>query len=191
MQKMAEALRVASELRADNVTLHVRSKTEMTRWDALNLASLQRALGSLAQAAEKGHTTLSVENLPPPCFTSHEDDIVEVLKSWPAHLVGACIDTGHAHLGGRLLELAHRLTPRTFVTHLHDNCAQTRDQHLLPGQGTAPWRQFAETLKGEGFQGHRVMEVLKVDTLGKTLRLLKEAIVTTGLSELACADLEA
>lgn len=35
------------------------------------------------------------------------------------------------------------------------------------------------------------MEVLKVDTLGKTLRLLKEAIVTTGLSELACADLEA
>jgi sugar phosphate isomerase/epimerase len=125
-----------------------------------------------------------VENFPPPFFTSDEEELLRLLDEFPEHLVGACIDTGHAHLGGRLVDFARLLAPRTFVAHLHDNFARAKDEHLIPGRGTIPWGELVEALRTGGFRGQRVIEVNAVGTLGETLEKVKTAIVETGLSEL-------
>lgn len=184
VQEMMQALEVASLLRAENVTLHVRSKAELTHWSADNLVALQRALNQLIHGAAERNMTLAVENLHPLGFTGQKEDLLRLLEAYPAHLVGACIDTGHAHLGGNLVELAHALAPRSFVTHLHDNSALGRDEHLIPGQGTIPWGKLIDVLRTRGFSGRLVLEVLSAGTLGETLENLKRAIVETGLCKL-------
>jgi len=184
VQEMMQALQVASLLRAENVTLHVRSKTEVTRWSADNFVALQRALNRLMHGAAERNMTLAVENLHPLGFTGQKEDFLRLFEAFPAHLVGACIDTGHAHLGGNLVELAQVLAARAFVAHIHDNSAQRRDEHLIPGQGTIPWKELVEALRTQGFRGRKVIEVVMVESLGNTLEILKSAIVETGLSEL-------
>ncbi|MCX6377795.1 MAG: sugar phosphate isomerase/epimerase, partial [Armatimonadetes bacterium] len=184
VQEMMQALEVASLLRAENVTLHVRSKAEVTRWSADNLVALQRALNRLMHGAAERNMTLAVENLHPLGFTGKKEDFLRLFEAFPAHLVGACIDTGHAHLGGNLVELAQVLAARAFVAHLHDNSALGRDEHLIPGEGTIPWTELIDVLRTRGFSGRLVLEVLSVGTLGETLENLKKAIVETGLYKL-------
>lgn len=184
VQEMMQALQVASLLRAENVTLHVRSKAELTRWSAGNLVALQRALNLLMHGAAERNMTLAVENLHPLGFTGQKEDFLHLLEAYPAHLVGACIDTGHAHLGGNLVELARVLAARAFVAHIHDNSALGRDEHLIPGEGTIPWTELIDVLRARGFSGRPVLEVVSVGTLGETLGNLNKAIVETGLCKL-------
>jgi len=180
VQEMMQALQVASLLRAENVTLHVRSKAELTRWSADNLVALQRALNRLMRVAAERNMTLAVENLHPLGFTGQKEDFLRLFEAYPAHLVGACIDTGHAHLGGNLVELAQVLAARAFVAHLHDNSALGRDEHLIPGRGTIPWKELIDALQTNGFTGRKVVESVRIEDL----EALKKALVETGLCEL-------
>lgn len=177
-----QALEVASLLRAGSITVHVRSREQMGHWNDANLVAFQRSLGQLIPAASERSVTLAVENFPPPCFTSDGEDLLRLIEPFPA--VGVCIDIGHAHLGGRLIELARLVSPRAFVAHLHDNSGIRGDEHLIPGEGTIPWRELVEALQTCGFRGERVMEVQAVGTLGETLGNVKHAILATGLSAL-------
>jgi sugar phosphate isomerase/epimerase len=179
VRETMQALEIASLLRAENVTLHVRSKAELTLWNADNLVALQRALNRLMPGAAERNMTLAVENLHFLGFTGQKEDFLRLFEAYPAHLVGACIDTGHAHLGGNLVELAHALAARAFVVHIHDNSANAKDEHLLPGQGTIPWGEVVEALRG--FRGRLVIETVRIESLDD----LKKAIKETGLWKLA------
>lgn len=182
LDAIQRALEVESSINAETMTAHGLSREETGCWSPANLTAFRRALGQLAQASEEAHITLAVENFPPPFFTSDEEELLRLLDEFPEHLVGACIDTGHAHLGDRLVELARLLAPRTFVAHLHDNFARAKDEHLIPGRGTIPWTEFVDAMRG--FRGRPVMEVVMVGTLGETLAKVKTAIVDTGLSQI-------
>ena len=185
MQEMTLALDAASSLKAVNVTLHARGREQaQVPWTDTNPPAFRRALGQLAEVAAERKMTLSVENMPPPRFTSHEDELLGLLEGFPRHVVGVCIDTGHAHLAGRIVEIAGALAPRAFVTHIHDNSAIGKDEHRLPGFGTIPWKEFVSALRTRGFAGYMVIEVVKDETLGKTLNILRTAITETGLCEL-------
>jgi sugar phosphate isomerase/epimerase len=178
VRETIRALRVASSLRAGSATVHARSRDEMARWDDDNRAAFQESLGQLVSAASE--IKLAVENFPPPCFTSDPEDLLRLIEPFPS--VGVCIDTGHAHLGGRLSELARLLATRAIVSHIHDNSATRGDEHLIPGEGTIPWNEFVQAMRG--FHGRPVMEVKMSGTLGETLDKVKKAMVETGLSGL-------
>lgn len=183
LRQVLDAMEVASSFRARNVTVHVRGMPNMRCWAAENRPALERSLIRLTNAVARLHMTLSVENLPPPCFTCDKRDLLSVIEGFPTDRVGACIDTGHAHLGGNLLELAQALAPRAFVIHLHDNSAREKDEHLIPGKGTIPWSHVVEALR-TSFGGRLVMEVVMDGNLNNTLTEVKKAIIETGLSEL-------
>lgn len=178
-----QAIEVASRLRAGNVTLHTRSITNMGQWDRENLDAFLRALDQLVDAVQRRNMTLAVENLPPPYYTSHEEDLLRLIEGYPAHLLGVCLDTGHAHLGGRVVELSRSLAPRGLIAHLHDNLGHDGDKHLIPGEGTIPWKEVIEALAG--FRGRLVIESVRVGDL----EVLKKAIMETGLSELTAAGM--
>jgi len=177
VQELMQALRVASLLRAEVMTVHARSRAEAYHWDADNLMTVQASLEELMRPADELGIRLAVENGYPPCL------IARLLTLFPA--LGACLDTGHAHLAGQAVELMRQLAARAFVVHLHDNAARDlKDEHLVPGQGTIPWKELTEALRAGCFGGRLVMEVLMVETLGKTLEMVKHAIEETGLYEL-------
>lgn len=182
VRHVAQALRVASTFRAESATLHVRSRGEGMNWASENLPAFRRALDVLVPIAAACRMTLSVENTNR--FTSEPEDLLRLIETHPADLVGVCIDTGHAHLAGETILIAGMLAPRAFVMHIHDNHAQARDEHLIPGQGTIPWAELVEALQTHGFAGRCVIEVVTSDPLDKTLGSVKEAILQTGISEL-------
>jgi len=184
VKESLKALDVAYTLGARNVTVHVRSNPGMRERGAPNFEAFRGSLNELMQVAADRSISLSVENFPPPCFTALEDDLLHLLEDFPVRLVGACIDTGHAHLGGRGVQLAHALASRASAIHLHDNNAQGRDEHLIPGMGTIHWQDVVRALETGGFRGHLVAEVMMVESLAKTLDTLKRAIMGTGLSRL-------
>ena len=183
VQESLQALRVALRLRAEVMTLHTRSKEKTYHWGLENATAFQHSLSELLPVATELKIRLAIEN----CydFTADPENLVRLLGAFPAHLVGACLDTGHAHLGGRTVMLARLLAPRIFVVHLHDNAALGKDEHLIPGQGTIPWAELTEVLRAGIFAGRLVVEVLVVESLVNTLEIVKTAIVETGLWKLA------
>lgn len=176
------ALEAASEFRAVNMTVHVRSVRAADHWGDDNAEAFGRSLDQLAPAASDRNVSLSVENFPPPHFTSDERDLLGLIEGRP--LVGTCIDTGHAHLASRLVEIARALAPTASVTHLHDNRAAGKDEHLIPGQGTIGWEGFVRAMRLGGFRGKPVLEVVMTGTLGETLASVRKAIAATGLAGL-------
>lgn len=167
-----QALEVGARLKAETMTVHTRSVGEMGNWGEDSFTAFRRNLTLLAGR----NMGIAVENLPPPCFTSREDELLCLLDGFPD--VGACIDTGHAHLGGRTVEVAQALAERAFIAHLHDN-TMNDDKHLMPGQGTIPWGEVSAALKG--FRGRLVIETVRIESLDE----LKKAIMETGLWKLA------
>lgn len=183
MGEMMLALEAASRLRARSMTVHVRSRETAKTWDDANLDAVRRSLDRLAPVAAERNMTLAVENLPPPCFTSEAADLLRLIEEYPAGVVGACIDMGHAHLAERAAEIARMLASRAFVSHLHDNIgAGHGDKHMIPGGGTIPWAGVVEAMRE--FRGQPVMEVVMTGTLGETLANVERAIVETGLTRL-------
>ena len=60
--------------------------------------------------------------------------------------LGFTLDTGHAHVNGQSpLALAERAGPKLTEVHLSDNSGAS-DDHLIPGEGTAPLKGLFEKL---------------------------------------------
>lgn len=79
--------------------------------------------------------------------------------------VGACLDTGHAHLYSQvpLGDWVDVLAERIRYLHLSDNDG-SYDQHLSPGRGTIDWTSFADALR----RGNRSLPVVpETETLDR------------------------
>jgi len=60
--------------------------------------------------------------------------------------LGFTLDTGHAHCSGQSPSaLAERAGPKLTEIHLSDNSGAS-DEHLIPGEGTAPLKELLEKL---------------------------------------------
>lgn len=59
--------------------------------------------------------------------------------------VGMCLDTGHAHVNGCLMEMTRVLAPYIRYVHLHDNDG-VHDAHRAPGIGTIDWTAWYPVL---------------------------------------------
>jgi len=59
--------------------------------------------------------------------------------------VGMCLDTGHAHVNGCLMEMTDILASHIQYVHLHDNDG-VADQHRAPGLGNIDWETWYRKL---------------------------------------------
>ncbi len=182
--QVAQALRAAATFGARTATVHTRGHGKGMEWDDGNFAAFRRALDQLAPVAAQCNMTLAVENLPPGRFTAEPEDLLRLLDGYPPDLVGVCFDTGHAHNTGKLIHIAGALAPRAFVMHIHDNHAEGKDEHAVPGRGTIPWDELVDALQSSGFRGHCVLEVVAKENLPLVLNSMKDAVARTGLSAL-------
>lgn len=91
----------------------------------------------------------------------------------PEREVGLCVDLGHAHVEGDVVEELHLALPRLHHLHVHDNDG-CNDAHLAPGQGTIPWPEVLATLQQAGYSGLAALEMRDyargAEDCGETLR---------------------
>ena len=117
-----------------------------------------KAFRELVPYAEQNGVILVAENLL--WGSSYRfSNYVRLVKEVNSPYFGWCLDTGHAHYCGvKMTELLDLDIPPLSL-HIQDNRGYlTRDDHLLPGDGTIDWKEFNEILHKIGYEGDTVLE---------------------------------
>lgn len=86
-------------------------------------------------------------------FFTVAEELAQLVDALDHPLIGACWDTGHAHVqkvdqAAAISVLGNRLK----TTHIHDNDG-SYDHHLLPYQGTINWDELVGALKENQYGG--------------------------------------
>ena len=71
--------------------------------------------------------------------------------------VGICLDFGHAHLDGDIVDAVEMVSEHLIANHVHDNGGRT-DDHLVPFEGTIDEKRSTEM---EPYFSHTKPEPLK------------------------------
>lgn len=81
---------------------------------------------------------------------------------------GICLDFGHAHLDGDLVDAIETVSGHLMTTHVHDNRGRT-DDHLMPFEGTIDWPAAMTSLQKVGYDGTLLLEIGAHGTAKETL----------------------
>ena len=96
-----------------------------------------------------------------PICTSTASEFVRFLDTINDPFVKACLDLGHAEIGGDLVsavEMIENLGSRLFALHIHDN-DKKNDLHQLPFTYQIDFVQILDALKRIDYQGNITFEV--------------------------------
>jgi sugar phosphate isomerase/epimerase len=99
-----------------------------------------------------------LENKLPHLMFGQSADLLWILACLEGNRVGACLDTGHAHLAGDLYALVYKMAPHLRLLHVHDNRGHG-DDHLPPGDGRIDWTALLRELAAVQFNGSFILEL--------------------------------
>ena len=88
--------------------------------------------------------------------------------------VGICLDFGHAHMDGDVLDAIETVSGHLLTTHLHDNRGKT-DDHLVPFDGTIDWPAAHTAVQKIGYDGALVLEIAAHGSTKETLQKAQKA----------------
>ncbi len=120
-------------------------------------AAVARSLQEIGEAAGAAGVTLALEVIPNPLSTAGR--LVQWLED-DLDLAGAgiCLDVGHAHLMGDVVEAIEACSGHILSTHLHDNRGAS-DDHLVPGRGAIDWTAAMLAFQKVGYDGAWIFEL--------------------------------
>lgn len=124
---------------------------------APRLADSLRSLLLLADSCRQEGLTLCVETPLPHLIGGAPEEFAWLLERLP-DAVGACLDTGHIHLGRHWREFVRIAGGRIRHIHAHDNRGHW-DDHLPPGDGGVDWAEVSTTLAAARFDGWIMLEL--------------------------------
>jgi sugar phosphate isomerase/epimerase len=81
---------------------------------------------------------------------------------------GICLDFGHAHIDGDVVEAIETVSEHLIATHVHDNAGRS-DDHLLPFDGTIDWPSALTAVQKIGYDGALMLEINARGTTRETL----------------------
>ena len=87
---------------------------------------------------------------------------------------GLCLDFGHAHMDGDLVDAIETVSGHLLTTHVHDNRGRT-DDHLLPFEGTIDWPAAVTALQKVGYDGTLLLEIAAHGSAKETLQRARKA----------------
>ena len=97
--------------------------------------------------------------------------VEEVLESSE---VGICLDFGHAHMDGDLIDAVETVSEHLITTHVHDNRGRT-DDHLVPFEGSIDWAAGLTAVQKIGYDGAFVLEIAPRRPATETLVKARQA----------------
>lgn len=87
---------------------------------------------------------------------------------------GICLDLGHAHLEGDVLEVVETVAEHIVTVDVHDNRGRG-DDHLVPFEGTVDWAGALTGLQKVGYDGPLMLELTGRGPFKDTLARGKKA----------------
>ncbi len=132
----------------------------------------RRSIEVLQRQAEPLGVTVAVEVIPnelsrPAALVHFVETVMDDVR------LGICLDFGHAHLGGDLVEAIETVSEHLVATHVHDNRGRF-DEHLLPYDGTIDWPGALTAVQKVGYEGALTFEVAARGSTKGTLQQLRD-----------------
>lgn len=133
-------------------------------------AAARRSVEEIVELAAAVNVEVALEVIPNPLSTPAA--LCRLLEEDLDGLdAGICLDYGHAHLGGDVVEAIETISGHLLTTHVHDNHG-TRDDHLVPFAGRIDWDTAMMSTQKVGYDGVLMFEVAgtgnPLDVLRKT-----------------------
>jgi sugar phosphate isomerase/epimerase len=166
-----KATEAAALLRVQYFVLHPGPENPATTPAEEQLPRMQHVVDSLNQVARRCKELdimCVLENKLPHLLFGNTSDILWILDGINTAQVGACLDTGHAFLGGGIHSLVHKLSGHLCMIHAHDN-GGVDDNHLPPGDGRIDWKKFLRDLINVRFRGALILEMAGHDDPAVTM----------------------
>jgi sugar phosphate isomerase/epimerase len=136
-------------------------------------AAARRSVEELQKAAEPLGVQIAVEVIPNEL--SRAGSLVHFVEEDLDSLgVGICLDFGHAHLDGDVVDAVETVSEHVIATHLHDNRGRA-DDHLAPLDGTIDWAAALTAVQKIGYDGPMMFEVGAQGPAKDSLARLKKA----------------
>lgn len=88
--------------------------------------------------------------------------------------VGICLDFGHAHMDGDVVDAVEAVSEHLIATHIHDNRGRT-DDHLVPFDGTIDWPAALTAVQKVGYDGTFLLELAAHGSAKDTLKKAQRA----------------
>jgi sugar phosphate isomerase/epimerase len=159
--ELLAACEAAAAMGCENLVLHPGPERSGRPPEEEFLARMRNAAESLNTVANRCRQLgihLLLENMLPHLLFGHTSDMLYLLGSIRHCEVGACLDTGHAHLSRELGMVIHKLSGHLHLIHVNDNRGD-RDDHLAPGEGHIDWPWLMSELKRCHFGGTLILEL--------------------------------
>jgi sugar phosphate isomerase/epimerase len=133
----------------------------------------RRSVDALHEMAEPLGVTLAIEVIPNELsrvgsLVHFVEEVVE------APGVGICLDFGHAHMDGDLVDGIETVSEHLIAIHLHDNHGRT-DDHLVPFDGSIDWPAALTAVQKVGYDGTLLFELPAKGSTRDTLRRARTA----------------
>lgn len=167
---LEKCIRLAYELQAGYVTLHLGNFHRSAAWSSPRQQALERlvkVLAKLLPVSEANRVCLALENvvpIPPQVgfafLGDNLDDFLFIFSCLESAYLKLCLDIGHAHTAEGPLAYVEKLGARIIGAHFHDNRG-SHDEHLDVGKGTVPWEALVAALGKIDFYGPYVSECFR------------------------------
>jgi sugar phosphate isomerase/epimerase len=172
----ARARAVAEAERAVQIARRIPFKVLVThlgvpRWAPTAAAdnsrdAARRSVEELAAIAEPLGVRIGLEVMPNEL--SRAGSLVHFVEAELDGAVGICLDFGHAHLDGDVVDAIETVSEHLIATHVHDNRGRN-DDHLLPFEGTIDWPAALTAVQKVGFDGALMLEINAIGVTKETL----------------------
>src|SRR5207244_2381988 len=117
----------------------------------------RRSIEELHALAEPFGVRIAVEVMPNEL--SRAGSLVYFLEhALDAADVGICLDLGHAHMDGDLVEAIETVSEHLIAVDVHDNQGRA-DDHLVPFEGSIDWPAALTAVQKVGYDGPLMLEI--------------------------------
>ena len=132
----------------------------------------RRSIDALQRLATPLGVRVAVEVIPNEL--SRAGSLVHFVEDVLDEHVGICLDFGHAHMDGDLIEAVEIVSEHLVATHVHDNHGQF-DEHLVPFEGTIDWPGALTAVQKVGYDGPVLLEIAAHGATTDTLARARKA----------------
>jgi sugar phosphate isomerase/epimerase len=161
-----KALHIARRLPVPVLVVHLGiPRTQRSEGAGDSRAAARRSLEELLRTAEPLGVRIAVEVIPNEL--SRAGSIVHFVEH-DLEGAGICLDFGHAHLDGDVIDAVETVSEHLIATHVHDNRGRS-DDHLLPFDGTIDWAGTLLAVQKIGYDGPFTFEIVPNGSTKQTL----------------------
>jgi sugar phosphate isomerase/epimerase len=167
------ALRLAERIPFDLLVVHLGTPASRETAGDNHRASAVRSLAEICDLAAPRGVRVAVEVIPN--RLSDAAALAAMLeRDIDARHAGICLDFGHAHLMGDVVDAIEAASEHIIATHVHDNHGRD-DEHLVPGLGTIDWNAALIAMQKFGYTGTYLMELANTGTPEAVLEAARRA----------------